>query len=447
MRPLETLLQYIDVGSIFERSPEYSVKFVIPYTISNDEFCRAAQVVLNAEVFRDESEVAFARVGGVYFDQGGIIGEGRVLEGCYRVKIPDSNNDAVWSVASIKLELLFGDHAFLSEWYHRPMFPLESIAYLYLPQMMLDRAQYPFKGAMLEADFSEEVKEHIREGDLYSSIGEYFGFSSSEDYMYDSRALTGHEAELWYNVVSKEPLKSAFLATRVTDSTMQYAQKMIEIFDTLPRLGWERDITRWVSDSSHLKGGYRQFKRDIYDSPETADQTKWSYTLSVIVASRLSDTPGVVKVYISGDNRASGIFTTPLTIEVDLASRGLEYFLFALESFTRILRHINRQCKFFYGYRSSKFRTDGKRFYLFDFSESIYDDGDVDVSQERENQLAKELQSEYGLDIFSFASEHYIALDTLCFHRASQHHPDSEVKEYCAREVRRMVTHLSAVSR
>lgn len=445
---VRTLLSFIDIESLFERSPEYSVKFVTPYNGSNDEFCRAAQIVLDAEVFRDEDEIAFARVGNVCFDSGGIFREGYTLKRCHRVEIHDLSDDVVWSVASIKLEILLGPNAFLDEWYHRPMFPLESIAYLYLPQVILDQAQYPFKGAMLDADFSEEVKDLLREGDLYSIVGEYFDFSSSEDYVYDTRALVALLTELWYNAMSKEPLRTAFLAARVTDSTLQYVQRSIAAFNSLPRLSYERDLSTLIVDPNHHRGGYRQFKREEYTILEV-QLTEWSYVTTAIIGARLNtlNISGVARTHVADTGREN-IFISPYCIPVDLSGEDMNYLLFALESFIRILRNVNRHSKFFYGYRSGNLGTDGKRFYLFDFTESIYSDGNVEVSQERENDLAKELDKEYGLDIFSFDSEHYIALDTLCFYRASQtDHSDPEVKEYCAREIQRLVTHLTSVLR
>ena len=169
---VRTLLTYTAPKEIFSPRGEYSTRFVIPYPISNDEFCRAVKIVLDAEIFQDQDNIAFARIGNVYLDAGGIFRAGYVFHGCRSMELHGSPDDAVWAVASIQRELFFGDNAFLNEWYYRPMFPLESIAYLYLPDFMLAEAKYPFKGAMMEAPFSDDVKAYLEEGDLYSAIGD-----------------------------------------------------------------------------------------------------------------------------------------------------------------------------------------------------------------------------------------------------------------------------------
>lgn len=447
-----TLMRFIKLDTV--ANPMYKTRFVVPYNVNNDDFCRAAKIVFNATAYQCSGGMAFVQAGNVYMDVGGILNKAYEPTCRERLELTGSPDDVVWSAASIKRELLFGPNAFLDDWYHRPMFPLESVAYLYLPDIMLEQAKYPFKGAMLEAPFSDDVKDNIEQGDLYSAIGEYVDHSDyvsgTKVYAYDARSLTARFFELWFNVLSKEPLKTAFLSIRTTDYTFKYIQWCIIAFKSLPRLSYERDLTVFVTDPKHREGGYRQFRRSEYAVLE-ATMKDYSYTLTAIIGDRLNsfNIPGVAKTYVSdtGDKERD-IFISPYCENTDMSDVDMKYFLFIMASFVRIIRDINRRCKFFYGYRVENMAVGDGKFYLIDFTESIYKDNSIDVSDQRENMLAKEIAAAYGIDILSLDSKHYVSLDTLCFFHASQsYYVDSKIKEYCVGEIQRLVRDLLVASR
>ena len=277
------------------------------------------------------------------------------------------------------------------------MFPLESIAYLYLPQFMLDVAKYPFKGALLQAPFDPEVKSLLREGDLYSAVAEYVDYSDyAHDgamYVYDTHALIARLTELWFDVVSSVPLKTAFLQHSTSDSVLQYIQDILRVFDSLQ--------TR---------------------------ATTWTHTLTEIIGARLDALciPGVCT-------------STEKYIVAEPLQDTLEYFLRMLARFTRILHDVNQRCALFYGYRHGKMTARG----LTDFSESMYSDDTLEITEQRTNNLAQDLWGAYAVDVLSLQTQHYTTLDMLCFMRESkEYYTDSRVKQYCTVEESRLVVIL-----
>ncbi len=432
-RTVNILLSHIKL--VKHADPHYSVRFVIPYDdVTNADFCRAAKIVLNAEIFQYPSGHHFARIGACCIDAGGIISQGHIPTGYKQIELTGSPDIAVWSVATIKRELIFGKNAFLSEWYYRPLFPQESIAYLYLPQFMLDKATYPFKGSLLEAPFSKDVKQYLQEDDLYSAISEYVGYSDFDGYIYDTYKLVATLSDLWYNVVSKEPFRGVFVALNdVTDSTLKYIQKVMRIDAQLPRLDEEKDLIILDSD------GYKAYR------PEYGHYTiddDWSFVLTNIIAEKLNGLPNVVSSYVTEKNR--DIWYKLIPYPVDLSGIDLKYFLGLVNYFHSILSNINRYCKFFYGYRQGKLISDEEKYYLFNFSESIFSDHQIDISHQRENGLAKELMDVYGIDVFEPGKESkYIDFDILCFFHASKnYYHNPEIKQRCEVEIKHILSSL-----
>lgn len=272
-------------------------------------------------------------------------------------------------------------------------------------------------------------------------------------YVYDIRTLVAVLTERWFDVLAKEPLKTRFLATSVSDTTLRYLQRVITAFDTVPRLDYQRDLMTQVVDPNHPRGGYRRFKHAEYTALEV-QLSPWQYTLTALIGIRLNalNITGVAKTHITttGD-RHRDIFISPYCVSTDTSRENLQYFLFMLESFTRMVRAVNAHCAFFYGYTISKDKdftvskmaTDGERFYLFDFSDAIYHDEEIDVSDQRVNDVARELLQVYGLDIFSFDAKHYVTFDVLCFlHASRDYYVSADIKEHCSRETRRLANEL-----
>lgn len=404
----------------------YEVQFIVPYPVNNDQFCRALQIVFNAATFRDDQGRALARVGEKYVDIGGILQPSVVSFPIHPIDLTASNNDdAVWSAASIKKELLFGPLAFLDEWYHRPLFPKESIAYLYLPNFILDHAPYPFKGALLESDLPEDVKEYIREGDLYSAISEYVAYGDTKYYQYDTNAQIALLFELTFNVVSKEPFVGLFTKSDLTSNLfLGYIQKMILLGEQLGHLNEERDIIR-------PDRGYKYLSYDV--------DTDWILLLTGIIGRELNKLhiPGLVKTFVT--EKKDRIWYDPEAYPANIAIGDLAFFMSLASWFRSVIYKINKHCKFFFGYRMNKLVNDEKGYYLRDFSESIYKVllpnkiDPIDISNQRPNELAKELIDKYRVFIFDLGmEEHYVDIDMLCFyHFSMDYFRDEKIKSHC----------------
>ena len=404
--------------SIFIPNDTYDTNFLLIDIIDNLLFARALKLVFNTETYIDTNGMIVSGINGTFININGILRRNKIPLDLRKFdSFPHYTDEeldhGVRVVRGIEYDSIFGRDSFLSVWYHSSIFPEVSFAWMYLPEEMLNKSKYPYLGSLLESDFEQEVKNKLSKGELYEAISEFY------DWSYDTHAWYSKLCSLMYHKFTSPAHINKFLNLTVEDTSLKRLQKLLPYYVKFKSQAIKPQLS-WL---------YLDHK----------DSNEWDVFLSKMIYTFL---PKEHLTNMFSINDATVIQYELTKYSIKFEDLPLRIFIGVYESLINILLGINKNVKFYYGiYKIEQIliNHDGSVL-LYDFIGSLYDDGELEVLDNRNNKMFNMVEEKLGISLMNeFYERRSVVVDMKMFCIASiSYYKNPEILEYCRKILRRI---------
>lgn len=409
-------------GDVFHLKDGYDVCFIVPHNISDKLFARALKIVFNTSTYKDSSGRIISEIKGNYIDRNGVLRKIVVPLDLERIDITIDNDDellnySIKCVLSIKYENLFGSNSFVDVWSLATGFNPYSVAEIFLPEFILKKSKYPYLGAIVESDLSQDVKNYLVKGDLYEAVSEACDYSSTPEYTYNPNKLHAELVEAQYNNVSRPGYWKRFLNVVTEDVSLKFIQKIITI-----------DRQARIKISKEMK--------ETYQRKSYHDLSEWSTLVTKVIWLKLYQTQRGIAHIKYGYSPDEIYYSYSLEHYQYINYKDMEFdvFINVYDIIKGILTEINKSIKFYYGINSLEdLLVVGGNIYLVDFSRSIYDDGQLSIIDQRQNKMFELVENRLGVYLIDeFYNKKSVMVDMMMFCYVSrEYYDDNQIKSFC----------------